>query len=127
MEPISIRNKQFSTRLTQRATPCKPVARPRSGLRTDRLQRGFSNPLANLDCLGWLGGAPRSARSCCLRDAARPRKGKRAKAVLISANCFIAARAEAIGYYPQVVLSGRRINDGMGAFIAQRLVKLDCG
>ena len=34
------------------------------------------------------------------------------------------ARAEAAGYYPQVILSGRRINDGMGGFVAQRLVKL---
>jgi UDP-N-acetyl-D-glucosamine/UDP-N-acetyl-D-galactosamine dehydrogenase len=37
---------------------------------------------------------------------------------------YLTARAEAAGYYPQVILSGRRINDGMGAFIAQRLVKL---
>src|SRR5215471_17531911 len=36
----------------------------------------------------------------------------------------LTARAEAAGYYPQVILSGRRINDGMGAFIAQRLVEL---
>src|SRR5437868_9070924 len=37
---------------------------------------------------------------------------------------YLTARAEAAGHYPQVILSGRRINDGMGAFIAQRLVKL---
>ncbi len=37
---------------------------------------------------------------------------------------YLTARAEAAGYYPQVILSGRRINDGMGAFVAQRLVKL---
>ena len=37
---------------------------------------------------------------------------------------YLTARAEAAGYYPQVILSGRRINDGMGAFIAQRLIKL---
>jgi UDP-N-acetyl-D-glucosamine/UDP-N-acetyl-D-galactosamine dehydrogenase len=37
---------------------------------------------------------------------------------------YLTARAEAVGYYPQVILSGRRINDGMGSFIAQRLVKL---
>jgi UDP-N-acetyl-D-galactosamine dehydrogenase len=37
---------------------------------------------------------------------------------------YLTARAEAAGYYPQVILSGRRINDGMGSFIAQRLVKL---
>ena len=37
---------------------------------------------------------------------------------------YLTTRAEAVGYYPQVILSGRRINDGMGGFIAQRLVKL---
>ena len=37
---------------------------------------------------------------------------------------YLTARAEAAGYHPQVILAGRRINDGMGAFIAQRLVKL---
>jgi UDP-N-acetyl-D-galactosamine dehydrogenase len=37
---------------------------------------------------------------------------------------YLTARAEAVGYYPQVILSGRRINDGMGGFIAQRFVKL---
>ena len=37
---------------------------------------------------------------------------------------YLTARAEAAGYYPQVILSGRRINDGMGGCIAQRLVKL---
>jgi len=37
---------------------------------------------------------------------------------------YLTARAESAGYYPQVILSGRRINDGMGGFIAQRLVKL---
>jgi UDP-N-acetyl-D-galactosamine dehydrogenase len=37
---------------------------------------------------------------------------------------YLTARAEAAGYYQQVILSGRRINDGMGGFIAQRLVKL---
>jgi len=37
---------------------------------------------------------------------------------------YLTARAEAVGYYPQVILSGRRINDGMGGFIAHRLIKL---
>lgn len=37
---------------------------------------------------------------------------------------YLTARAEAAGYYPQVILSGRRINDGMGSFVAQRVVKL---
>jgi UDP-N-acetyl-D-galactosamine dehydrogenase len=37
---------------------------------------------------------------------------------------YLTARAEAIGYHPHVILAGRRINDGMGPFIAQRLVKM---
>jgi UDP-N-acetyl-D-galactosamine dehydrogenase len=37
---------------------------------------------------------------------------------------YLTARAEAAGYFPQVILAGRRINDGMGAFVAQRVVKM---
>jgi UDP-N-acetyl-D-galactosamine dehydrogenase len=37
---------------------------------------------------------------------------------------YLASRAESLGYHPQVILAGRRINDGMGAFVAQKLVKL---
>lgn len=40
---------------------------------------------------------------------------------------YLTARAEAAGYFPQVILAGRRINDGMGAYVAQRLVKLLIG
>jgi UDP-N-acetyl-D-glucosamine/UDP-N-acetyl-D-galactosamine dehydrogenase len=37
---------------------------------------------------------------------------------------YLTAKAETVGYHPQVILAGRRINDGMAAFVAQRLVKL---
>ena len=37
---------------------------------------------------------------------------------------YLTARAEAAGYHPHVILAGRRINDGMGGYIAQRLVKM---
>lgn len=37
---------------------------------------------------------------------------------------YLTALAEKVGYHPQVILSGRRINEGMGAFVAQRLVKM---
>ena len=37
---------------------------------------------------------------------------------------YLTARAEATGYHPHVILAGRRINDGMGAFIAQRVIKM---
>lgn len=37
---------------------------------------------------------------------------------------YLTAKAETLGYHPQVVLAGRRINDGMGAYIANKAVKL---
>lgn len=37
---------------------------------------------------------------------------------------YLTAKAEALGYHPEVILAGRRINDAMGNFIGQRLVKL---
>ena len=36
---------------------------------------------------------------------------------------YLTHKAEKIGYIPQVILSGRRINDDMGKFIAQRTIK----
>ena len=36
---------------------------------------------------------------------------------------YLTHKAEKTGYIPQVILAGRRINDGMGKFIAQRAVK----
>jgi UDP-N-acetyl-D-galactosamine dehydrogenase len=37
---------------------------------------------------------------------------------------YLAHKAESLGYHPQVILSGRRVNDNMGMFVANRLVKL---
>jgi UDP-N-acetyl-D-galactosamine dehydrogenase len=37
---------------------------------------------------------------------------------------YLTAKAEQLGYQPEVILSGRRINDRMGAYLAQRVVKL---
>ena len=37
---------------------------------------------------------------------------------------YLAYKAEQAGYHPAVILSGRRVNDGMGAFVANKLVKL---
>ncbi len=37
---------------------------------------------------------------------------------------YLTYKAESIGYHPQVILSGRRINDGMGKYIAEKTVKL---
>jgi UDP-N-acetyl-D-galactosamine dehydrogenase len=36
---------------------------------------------------------------------------------------YLTHKAEQLGYSPQVILAGRRINDGMGKFIAQRTIK----
>ena len=36
---------------------------------------------------------------------------------------YLTTKAETMGYHPDVILAGRRINDGVGAFIAQRLVR----
>ena len=37
---------------------------------------------------------------------------------------YLTQKAESLGYYPEVILSGRRINDNMGIFIANKVVKL---
>ena len=36
---------------------------------------------------------------------------------------YLTYKADMLGYHPQVILSGRRINDGMGAYIASQTVK----
>ena len=36
---------------------------------------------------------------------------------------YLTHKAEALGYHPEVILAGRRINDGMGSYIAHELVK----
>lgn len=37
---------------------------------------------------------------------------------------YLSHKAESLGYHPQVILSGRRVNDYMGIFVANKLVKL---
>jgi len=36
---------------------------------------------------------------------------------------YLTHKAEEVGYIPQVILAGRRINDGMGAFVANRTIR----
>ena len=36
---------------------------------------------------------------------------------------YLTHKAESVGYRPEIILAGRRINDRMGAFVATRLVK----
>lgn len=36
---------------------------------------------------------------------------------------YLTHKAQAEGYHPEVVLAGRRINDGMGSYVVQRLVR----
>lgn len=37
---------------------------------------------------------------------------------------YLTYKADSLGYYPQVILAGRRINDNMGIHIANRIIKL---
>ena len=37
---------------------------------------------------------------------------------------YLAHKAESLGYHPAVILSGRRVNDQMGSFVATKVVKL---
>ena len=36
---------------------------------------------------------------------------------------YLTYKAEKVGYHPQVILAGRRINDGMGKYVAEQTVK----
>jgi UDP-N-acetyl-D-glucosamine/UDP-N-acetyl-D-galactosamine dehydrogenase len=37
---------------------------------------------------------------------------------------YLTYRAQQMGYHPEVILAGRRINDAMGAYVAERVVRL---
>ncbi|BFM10370.1 Vi polysaccharide biosynthesis UDP-N-acetylglucosamine C-6 dehydrogenase TviB [Simiduia litorea] len=37
---------------------------------------------------------------------------------------YLTHKAQQVGYNPEVILAGRRINDGMGAFVAESVIKL---
>lgn len=37
---------------------------------------------------------------------------------------YLAQKAQDVGYHPEIILSGRRLNDGMGGYIANEVVKL---
>ncbi len=37
---------------------------------------------------------------------------------------YLTSKAESVGYHPQVILAGRRINNGMGKFVAEQTIKL---
>ena len=40
---------------------------------------------------------------------------------------YLAHKAESLGYHPAVILSGRRVNDEMGIFVATKVIKLMIG
>ncbi len=40
---------------------------------------------------------------------------------------YLTHKAEEIGYHPEVILAGRRINDNMGTFVANKVIKLMIG
>lgn len=37
---------------------------------------------------------------------------------------YLVHKAEQLGYYPEVILSGRRVNENIGAFVANKVIKL---
>jgi UDP-N-acetyl-D-glucosamine/UDP-N-acetyl-D-galactosamine dehydrogenase len=37
---------------------------------------------------------------------------------------YLTHKAQAIGYHPEVILAGRRVNDGMGQYVASQIVRL---
>lgn len=37
---------------------------------------------------------------------------------------YLTHKAQEVGYHPEVILSGRRINDGMGSYIAETVIKM---
>ncbi len=37
---------------------------------------------------------------------------------------YLTHKAQEIGHYPEIILAGRRLNDAMGAYVAQRVIKL---
>ncbi len=37
---------------------------------------------------------------------------------------YMAQKAQEVGYHPEIILAGRRMNDGMGAWIASQVIKL---
>lgn len=37
---------------------------------------------------------------------------------------YLTYKAQSIGYHPEVILAGRRINDGMGAYVVSQLIKM---
>ncbi len=37
---------------------------------------------------------------------------------------YLAQKAQEVGYHPEIILAGRRMNDGMGSYVASEIVKL---
>lgn len=37
---------------------------------------------------------------------------------------YLTHKAQSVGYHPEIILAGRRLNDGMGAYVASQLVKV---
>lgn len=37
---------------------------------------------------------------------------------------YLTHKAQSVGYYPEVILAGRRINDGMGSYITEQVIKM---
>jgi len=35
---------------------------------------------------------------------------------------YLTYKSEQLGYHPEVILAGRKINDGMGKFVSERII-----
>jgi UDP-N-acetyl-D-galactosamine dehydrogenase len=50
--------------------------------------------------------------------------------VMVGGHCigvdpfYLAQKAQEVGYHPEIILAGRRLNDSMGAYVAQEVVKI---
>ena len=71
-----------------------------------------------------------SARRTCSRRRARSGTSCGSGPGLVGGHCigvdpyYLTMKAQQLGYQPEVILAGRRINNNVGSYVAQRLVKL---
>ena len=64
-----------------------------------------------------------------LQAAGTKSKNKKFRPGLVGGHCigvdpyYLTHKAQKLGYHPEVILAGRRINDGMGKFVAEQTIK----
>ena len=69
-------------------------------------------------------------RATCSRRPARSGTSSSSRPGLVGGHCigvdpyYLTTKAQQLGYQPEVILAGRRINNNIGPYVAQRLVKM---